>query len=173
MSPVPLVVGLVTAMRLSELAYSARNARALKERGAIELGAGHYPAIVALHATWLLALLVFVPWNSAVNWLWLGLFLVLQLMRVWTIASLGRFWTARVYSLPGAPLVWRGPYRFVAHPNYLIVAGEIAVLPLVFGAWRIALIFSILNAALLAWRIRVEERGLALRRGLPGSQRPA
>lgn len=173
MSPLPLIVGLVAGMRLGELAYSARNARALKEHGAIELGAGHYPLIVALHAAWLLALLVFVPWNTAVHWLWLGLFLALQIMRVWTVASLGRFWTVRVYSLPGAPLVRRGPYRFVAHPNYLIVAGEIAVLPLVFGAWQIALIFSVLNVALLAWRIRIEEHGLAARRGLPESRWPA
>jgi len=172
-SPVPLVVGLVTALRLSELAYSARNARALKERGAVELGAGHYPLIVALHAAWLLAILVFVPWNAAVRWLWLGLFVALQVARIWTIASLGHFWTARVYTVPGAPLVRRGPYRFVAHPNYLIVAGEIAVLPLVFGAWQIALIFSVVNVALLAWRIRIEEHGLAARRGLPESRRTA
>lgn len=173
MSSLPLIVSLVAAMRLGELAYSARNARALKEHGAIELGAGHYPLIVTLHAAWLLALLAFVPWNTAVNWIWLGLFLALQTMRVWTVASLGRFWTARVYTVPGVPLVRRGPYRFVAHPNYLIVVGEIAVLPLVFGAWQIALIFSILNVALLAWRIRIEEHGLALRRGIPESRRPA
>ncbi len=166
MSPLPLVVGLVAAMRLGELAYSARNARALKEQGAVELGAGHYPLIVALYVAWLLALLAFVPWNTAVNWIWLGLFLALQIMRVWTVASLGRFWTTRVYTVPGAPVVRRGPYRFVAHPNYLIVAGEIAVLPLAFGAWGIALIFSVLNVALLAWRIRIEERGLEPRRAL-------
>jgi len=162
----PLIVSLVAATRLGELVYSGRNARALKQRGAVELGAGHYPLIIALHAAWLLALLAFVPWNAAVTWPWLGLFLALQIMRVWTITSLGRFWTARIYAVPDAPLVRRGPYRLVVHPNYLIVAGEIAVLPLVFGAWRIALIFSILNAALLAWRIRIEERGLAPRRAL-------
>ena len=173
MSPLPIIVGLVAAMRLGELAYSARNARALKERGAVELGAGHYPLIVALHAAWLIAVIAFVPWNAAVHWLWLGVFLALQVLRIWTIGSLGRFWTARVYNLPGKPLVRRGPYRYVAHPNYLIVAGEIAVLPLVFGAWRIALIFSILNAALLTWRIHIEERGLASRRRLPESHRPA
>lgn len=160
-------------MRLGELAYSGRNARALKKHGAVELGAGHYPLIIALHAAWLLALLALVPWNTMVNWIWLGLFFALQIMRVWTVASLGRFWTARVYYLPGAPLVRRGPYRFVAHPNYMIVAGEIALLPLAFGAWRIALIFSLLNAALLAWRIRIEEQGLASRRGLPESRRLA
>lgn len=166
MSPLPVIVGLVAVMRLGELAYSARNARALKDRGAVELGAGHYPLIVALNAAWLFALLVLVPWDAAVHWLWLGLFFVMEIARIWTIVSLGRFWTTRVYSLPSTPLVRRGPYRFIPHPNYLIVAGEIAVLPLVFGAWRIALVFSILNAALLAWRIRIEERGLAPRRAV-------
>ncbi|MGH7012773.1 MAG: isoprenylcysteine carboxyl methyltransferase family protein [Stellaceae bacterium] len=172
MSPLPLIVGIVAAARLGELVYSVRNARALKDRGAIELGAGHYPLVVALHAAWLLALVALVPWDTAVNWFWLGVFVVLEILRVWTVASLGRFWTTRVYSLPGAPLVRRGPYRLVAHPNYLIVVGEIAVLPLAFGAWRIALAFSILNAAVLAWRIRVEERGLTPRRSIPISQGP-
>ncbi|MGH6976601.1 MAG: isoprenylcysteine carboxyl methyltransferase family protein [Stellaceae bacterium] len=166
MSPLLLIVGLVAALRIGELGYSARNARALKDRGAIELGSGHYPLMVALHAAWLAALVTFVRWDISVSWFWLDAYIALQVLRVWTIASLGRFWTARVYSLPGTKLVRRGPYRFVAHPNYLIVAGEIAVLPLVFGAWRIALAFSILNAVLLAWRIRIEERGLEPRRAL-------
>jgi methyltransferase len=77
---------------------------------------------------------------------------------------MGRYWTTRVVTLPGAPLVRRGPYRWVRHPNYLIVAGEVAVLPLIFGAWRIALVFSIANAILLAWRIRIEDAALAPRR---------
>jgi methyltransferase len=95
---------------------------------------------------------------------WLALFVVLQVLRLWVVLSLGRWWTTRVISLPGAPLVRRGPYRWLRHPNYLVVAGEIAVLPLVFAAWRLALVFSLLNAALLAWRIAVEERALAARR---------
>lgn len=167
MSLLPAIVGVVALMRVAELVYSAHNARALKARGAVERGAGHYPLIVALHGSWLLALVVHVPWNAPVHWLWLGLFVVLQALRAWTIASLGPYWTTRVYDLPGVPVVRRGPYRLVSHPNYLVVAGEIAVLPLAFGAWRIALIFSILNAALLAWRIRVENRGLAVRRARP------
>jgi len=168
-----LIVGLVAAERLGELVYSTHNERRLKARGAIELGAGHYPLFVVLHAAWLFALVVLVPWDATVDWLWLGAFVALQVLRVWTIASLGRFWTTRVYDLPYMPLVRHGPYRFIAHPNYLIVAGEIATLPLVFGAWQIALIFSVLNAALLAWRIRIEERSLASRRSVPESRRPA
>lgn len=166
MSALLLIVGLVAAARVGELVHSAHNARRLKARGAIELGAGHYPLFVALHAAWLIALVVLVPWGVEINWLWLAIYVVLQALRVWTIASLGPFWTARVYSVPDAPLVRHGPYRLVAHPNYLIVAGEIAVLPLVFGAWRIALAFSIFNAVLLAWRVRIEERGLEPRRAL-------
>ena len=172
MSPLPLVVALVALTRLGELAYSAHNARALKVRGAIERGARHYPLIVALHAAWLLALIALVPWDAPVNWFWLGAFAALQILRLWTIRSLGPYWTTRIYDLPGVPVARRGPYRFVAHPNYLIVAGEIAMLPLAFGAWRIALIFSVVNAVLLLWRIRVEERGLAPRRVLPVSQGP-
>ncbi|MDE2167164.1 MAG: hypothetical protein KGJ66_12615 [Alphaproteobacteria bacterium] len=170
MSALPVIIALVALARIAELLHSRRNARTLVARGAIEIGAGHYPLIVALHGAWFVSLLAFVPWIAPVNWLWLGVFVVLQALRIWTIRSLGPYWTTRVYDLPGTPMVRRGPYRFVAHPNYLIVAGEIAVLPLAFGAWRIALIFSILNALLLAWRIRVEERGLSPRRNLPVSR---
>lgn len=173
MNALPLIVGLVALVRLAELAYSAHNARALRRRGAVELGAGHYPLIVALHVAWLLALLVLVPWDTAIDWFWLAVFAAFAALRFWTIASLGPYWTTRVYSLPHEPVVRRGPYRFTAHPNYLSVAGEIASLPLVFGAWQIALVFSVLNAALLAWRIRVEERGLVQRRAPPVSRGPA
>jgi methyltransferase len=82
------------------------------------------------------------------------------------VASLGPYWTTRIITLPDAPLVRRGPYRFLRHPNYVVVAAEIAVLPLVFGAWPIALVFSLLNAVMLAWRIRIEEQALASRRGV-------
>jgi methyltransferase len=95
----------------------------------------------------------------------LALFVLLQAGRVWVVATLGPYWTTRIITLPGAPLVTGGPFRFVRHPNYLVVTGEIAVLPLAFGAWRIALVFSVLNALLLAWRIRVESGALAARRG--------
>jgi methyltransferase len=166
MSAVPIVVGAIALSRLAELAYAAKNARALRMRGAVEFGAAHYPLFVLLHAFWLLSVLVWVPWSAAVNPFWLALLVVLQFLRLWIIASLGPYWTTRVLTLPGAPLVRRGPYRLVAHPNYLCVAAEIAVLPLVFGAWQIALVFALLNAALLAWRIRVEGRALAPRRAL-------
>ena len=156
-----VLILLVAVQRLGELVWSRRNEGRLKAAGGIEHGAGHYPLFVLLHASWLICLFLAVPSDAPVNWWLLGLFGLLQLGRVWVIASLGPYWTARVITVPERPLVARGPYRFFRHPNYLIVVGEIAVLPLAFGAWQIALAFSLANAALLAWRIRIEEAALA------------
>lgn len=153
----------VAAQRLLELFISRRNAQRLHADGWLEVGAGHYPALVALHASWLGAC-GYAAWTTdRLNGTMLLLFLVLQAGRVWVIASLGRYWTTRVYTKSGAPLIKRGPYRFLRHPNYAVVMMEIAVLPLAFGAWRIALTFSILNAILLHHRIRVENRALDAR----------
>jgi len=164
MSWLGIVLTLVALQRLGELLYAARNTRALRARGAAEFGANHYPLIVAMHLAWLLSLLIFVPWRSPPVWPWLGLYAGLQALRLWVIASLGRHWTTRVIVLPGAPLVRRGPYRWLHHPNYLVVAGEIAVLPLAFGGWAIALVFTGLNTMLTGWRIHVEEAALGDRR---------
>lgn len=158
------IVLLVATQRLAELVYARRNARLLLAEGGVEHGAGRYPLLVLLHAAWLVALFVLVPPGAAVSWPLLALYLLLQAARLWVLASLGRFWTTRVITLPQAPLVARGPYRWLRHPNYLVVAAEIAVLPLAFGAWQLALGFSLANAALLADRIRTEERALAPRR---------
>jgi methyltransferase len=113
---------------------------------------------------WLAALVAFADSNAPLDWTFLGLFVALQVARVWVVSSLGRSWTTRVITLPGAPLIRRGLYRFMRHPNYAVVAGEIAVLPLVFGAWEIAIVFSVLNAAVLWRRIAVEDAALAERR---------
>lgn len=156
------IVAVVVVQRLGEVVHARRNAARLMARGGVEAGAGHYPLIVGLHVAWLLAIVIAVPPDRGVDGTMLGVYGILQVARYWTIVSLGRYWTTRVIVVPGAPAVRRGPYRFMRHPNYAIVAGEIAVLPLVFGAWRIALVFSVLNAALLAHRIRVED---AARRG--------
>lgn len=165
----PLLLALLTgAQRLAELAISAANARRLRAAGAVELGAGHYPLIVGLQVAWLLCLGLAVPPGADLDPWWLALYLLLQTGRLWVIATLGRYWTTRVFDLPEVPLVRRGPYRFCRHPNYVVVLGEVVVLPLVVGAWWIALVFGLLQALLLLWRIRVEERGLAARRGLPG-----
>ena len=156
-----IVTLLVALQRLAELGYARRNARRLLAAGGVEHGAGHYPLFVALHGAWLAALFVLVPAEAPADWGLLGLYGLLQLGRLWVIASLGGRWTTRVIVVPGAPLVTRGPYRFLRHPNYLVVALEIPVLPLAFGAWQIALGFGLANLALLAQRIRVEERALA------------
>jgi len=159
-----IILALVVVQRLVEIVYAERNTRALLARGAVEIGGAHYPLIVLLHAAWLGAIVMLLPLDAAIHWLPLIVFVVLQLARVWVLVTLGPYWTTRIITLEGAPLVRTGPYRFVRHPNYLVVAGEIAMLPLAFGEWTVALVFSVLNAAVLAWRIRQEDAALALRR---------
>ncbi|TQV79228.1 isoprenylcysteine carboxyl methyltransferase family protein [Denitrobaculum tricleocarpae] len=154
----------VALARLAELIYARRNTQRLLAEGAREYGAGHYPVIVLLHAAWLASLAVFIPADTPVVPGLLVLFLLVQILRVWVLASLGRYWTTRIITLPGVALVRRGPYRFIRHPNYLVVVLEIALLPLCFGAWEIAVVFSLLNAAMLFWRIREENLALADRR---------
>ena len=161
------VLALVALQRLSELPLSARNTKALLAQGAVETGAGHYPLIVGLHALWLMSILIFLPYPTPVYWPLLVVFALFQLLRLWVIRALGVFWTTRIISLPGAPLVTTGPFRYLRHPNYLAVAGEILFLPLAFGEWAVAIVFSIANAALLAWRIRAENASLAARRAGP------
>jgi methyltransferase len=158
-----VTLALVTLQRLAELVIAQRNTRALLARGAYEVGAGHYPLIVAVHALWLLSLWWLAP-GKPVIWPLIGLFVLLQIGRLWVLATLGPRWTTRIIVLPEAPLVAKGPFRFVRHPNYVIVAAEIAVLPLAFRLWQVALIFSILNAAVLTVRIRAEEKGLEIGR---------
>ena len=154
----------VTLQRLAELAWNRSNEAGLRARGAIEAGARHYPVMVVLHSLWLVALWVF-GWNQPLIWLWVLLYLVLQAGRVWVLATLGRRWTTRVFVVPGETLVRRGPYRFVSHPNYVVVVLEIFVLPLAFGLWAVALVFGVANLALLTWRIRVENEALKAANG--------
>lgn len=153
------ILGFVTLQRLAELALSQRNTKKLLARGAYEVAPEHYPFMVILHASWLAVLWVFGP-GPPIEIVPLILFVLLQLGRIWVIATLGERWTTRIIILPGAPLVTSGPYRWVNHPNYLVVIGEFAVLPLVFGLPMVAIVFSLLNAAMLAVRIRAENRAL-------------
>ena len=160
MIPAILFLGFVIAQRLGELALARRNTTRLLARGAVEHGAGHYPAIVALHTAWIGALVIW-GWNNPVSLPWLALFVLLQGLRVWVLATLGDRWTTRIIVLP-EPLVARGPFRLIPHPNYAVVIAEIAVTPLVLGLPWVAAIFSVLNAALLfAVRIPAENRALA------------
>lgn len=154
-----VILALVTLERVAELVLSSRNTRRLIGRGAQEHGRGHYPLIVAVHVLWLAAL-----WALAlarpIDGFWLAIYVLLELARLWVLVTLGSRWTTRIIILPDAPLVESGPYRFLNHPNYWVVIGEIAVLPLVFGLWPVALLFTILNALVLAVRIREENRAL-------------
>jgi methyltransferase len=162
------VMALVTLQRLGELVIARRNTAALLADGAHEVAPEHYPLIVAVHTAWLAALW----WLAARPALepsafWLIVFLLLQLGRVWVLATLGRRWTTRIIVLPGAPLVKTGPFRFLSHPNYAIVTAEIAVLPIAFGLFGVAVVFTVLNAAVLAIRIRAEAEALRIAVGNP------
>jgi len=149
----------VTAQRLSELVIARRNTTALFARGAREIAPDHYPYMVALHTGWLVGLWM-LAMGQPVQLFWFGLFMLLQVLRLWVLTTLGERWTTRIIILPGAPLVEGGPYRFFKHPNYMIVTGEIAALPLAFGMPLYALVFSLLNAAVLTVRIRAENAAL-------------
>lgn len=154
-----VVLALVTLQRIGELWLSRRNTSRLLARGAREHSPGHYPLIIALHTAWLAMLWWLAP-SRNIDAFWLGLFVLVELARIWTIASLGARWTTRIIVLPGESLVRRGPYRWLNHPNYWVVVAEIAILPLVFGLWLVALVFSVVNGALLAYRIAQENRAL-------------
>jgi methyltransferase len=156
-----VILALVTLQRIGELWLSNRNTRRLRAQGAREHAPGHYPLIVAVHTLWLAALW-WLATERPIDGFWLALFVLIELARIWVLASLGSRWTTRIIVLPGEPLVRRGPYRWVSHPNYVVVIAEIAVLPLVFGLWQVALIFSLLNAAILTVRVREENRALML-----------
>jgi methyltransferase len=160
MLPAIALLAFVTLQRLAELVYAKRNTRALMASGAREIGASHYPYMVAMHSAWLVGLWVF-GFDRPVGLFWFVVFAVLQLLRIWVLATLGGRWTTRIIVPPQAPRIVSGPYRFLNHPNYVIVVGEIAALPLAFGLPVYALIFSILNAAMLYVRIGAENKALS------------
>jgi methyltransferase len=166
--PAVLLLSLVTAQRVAELWLARRNTAALIAKGAFEVAPRHYPLIVLLHALWLSGLWI-LGWARPVSLAWLAVYLALQVLRVWTLLALGGRWTTRIIVLPGAPLVTTGPYRFLTHPNYLVVVGEIAVLPLCLGLPWYALVFSAANACVLAIRIRAENAALVGSRSSAGA----
>jgi methyltransferase len=159
-TPAVLLLAVVTAERLGELWLDRRNTASLLANGAREVAPGHYKLIILLHTLWLAGLWL-LGWARQLVLVWLAILLALQCIRVWVLATLGRRWTTRIIVLPGVPLVTTGPYRFVSHPNYLVVIGEIATLPLCLGLPWYALIFSVANLAVLAIRIRAEDGALA------------
>ena len=159
MTPAALLLALDTLERLAELWLARRNTKALMSHGAGEVAPGHYPLIVVLHALWLAGLWL-LGWEKSLDTVWVMIFILLQVLRVWVLATLGPRWTTRIIVQPGLPLVATGPYRLMAHPNYFVVVGEIAVLPLCLGLPWYALAFSIANAAVLTIRIRAENAAL-------------
>lgn len=161
--PAWIILALVAFERLSELAWSYRNERRLRARGGREFGRAHYLFFPLLHGAWILALAVHVALEARIDIIWplIGVYGLLQLGRLWILAVLGERWTTRIIVLPDVPLVRRGPYRVMRHPNYAIVALELAVLPIALEAWPIAVVASAFNLALLAYRIRVEDKALA------------
>jgi len=154
-----VILALVTVQRLGELMVSKRNTKRLLQQGAREFAPAHYPLIVAVHTAWL-ASLWWLGVSRPIDPFWLAVFILIEIGRIWVFASLGQRWTTRIIVVPGETLVRRGPYRFLNHPNYAVVVAEIAVLPLVFGLWKVALLFSLLNAAVLTLRIRQENHAL-------------
>lgn len=170
MSAATVILALVSLQRLGELLWSRRNTARSLARGAVEHGAAHYPFLVLVHASWLISLWIFGR-NQPVSPLPLGAFLSLQGARAWVLSSLGPRFTTRIIVLPGAPLVVSGPYRYLSHPNYMIVAGEIALLPLALNLLHLALVFSAVNAIALWVRIHVETRALAQAAACPAASR--
>ena len=159
MSLAVLILALVTLQRLAELPWATSNTKRLLAAGGKEVAASHYPLIVLVHVAWLATLWWLAP-ERPVSLPLLAAFALVEVGRIWVLATLGRRWTTRIIVVPGETLVARGPYRFVNHPNYVVVALEIALLPLIFGLWQVALVFSLLNAAVLWIRIRAENRAL-------------
>jgi methyltransferase len=163
MTPAQWAALIVGIQRLCEIRLSRRNANRLIAEGGREIGTGHYPILVAVHAAWLAAIAFLIPAGSPVHWPVILAYLVVQAGRYWVVATLGRHWTFKVIDMPAAPLVRRGPYRWLRHPNYVVVMLEVALLPLAFGAWEIAAVFSAAHLAVLAWRLRGENASIARR----------
>jgi methyltransferase len=154
-----IILTLVTLQRASELVIAKRNTAGLMARGAIEHGASHYPVMVVLHGSWLLGLWWF-GWSATIIWPLMFCYLALQAFRVWILATLGARWTTRILTVPNETLVVGGPYRFMRHPNYALVLLEVPLLPLAFGLPWFAVLYGLLNIAMLVWRIRIEEAAL-------------
>jgi methyltransferase len=156
-----IALALVALQRVATLAYSARNSRRLLAQGGVEVAAVQFPLIALAQAAWLASMAFLIPAMTPPNWWLLGACALVEAFHSWAILSLGPNWSTRVITIPGAPLVRRGPYRFLHHPNYVAVFTEIALLPLAFGAYVIAIVFAALYAALVLWRIRDEDIALA------------
>jgi methyltransferase len=160
-----LFIAFIILQRLTELAIARKNEKWMKSHGALEFGSGHYPAMVMIHSAFILSMfaeVVFFHRELSAYWpVLLVLFVLTQLMRIWALMSLGPYWNTKIIVLPSAKIVKKGPYRFIKHPNYVIVALELIIIPLMFNAYWTAAIFTILNIVILSVRIPAEEKALA------------
>ncbi|MCB0728054.1 MAG: isoprenylcysteine carboxyl methyltransferase [Ignavibacteriae bacterium] len=159
-----IVITIVIIQRLAELVISKRNETWLRSQGAVEYGSEHYKFIVLLHTLFFISLIT--EYNisgryselNIINYLFLVFFILLQIMRVWVLKSLGKYWNTKIFRIPGSVLISTGPYKYFKHPNYIVVVCEIFTLPLIFNLYYTAVIFTILNAIILFIRIRTENR---------------
>ncbi|RSL30716.1 hypothetical protein D7Z54_24780 [Salibacterium salarium] len=160
-----ILFAIVVLQRLGEVVYARYNEKQMKEKGAVELGSSHYKWIVLLHAFFLMSVLIEVMIRGGFlgeGWeIFLLIYFVAQILRIWTLVSLGSFWNTKIIVLPGTSRIKKGPFRWISHPNYVVVMLEIAAFPLLFGAWITALVFTILNGLLLLLvRIPMETKAL-------------
>lgn len=155
---------IVIIQRLVELIVAGRNERWIRSQGAIEVGASHYKWMVLMHTAFFVSLLIEVLiFDRPLSPIWgilLAIFLLMQILRVWCLSSLGKFWNTKILILPGADVQKKGPYRWIRHPNYVIVTTELIVLPLLFSAYITAVVFLLLNIWMLSVRIPAEEKAL-------------
>lgn len=158
---------IILAQRGLEDRHSSCNTLRLLADGGHETGREYYPVVVITHLAWIAAIFLLIPPQAEIIWPLAGLYLALQVVRYWIILTLGPYWTQRIITPRDAPLVTRGPFRFVRHPNYLVLMLETVLLPLVFGAGEVALLMSAVTAAVLYYKIGLEEQALAARVGGP------
>ena len=150
----------IILQRFAELLYSNYNTKKLLKNGAKEYNSKHYPLFIILHTCWIVSLVLFIDHNDKPKTSLIVLFFILQFLRLWVLLTLGKYWTTRIIYLEGTKLVKKGPYKWLKHPNYIIVFFEILILPLAFNSWIIAIIFTIFNTILLLYRISIENKVL-------------
>ena len=162
--PPQIAVLVVLIQRGLEEAHSARNTRRLLVEGAYESARDYYPVVAVAHLAWLASIFLIVSPNAGIVWPAAILYLLLQPVRYWIILTLGRFWTHRIITLDGAPIVLRGPYRFIRHPNYAVTIAETFLLPLAFGAWGLALVMTAIWVAVIRYKMMLEDQANEERR---------
>ena len=155
-----IFISFLILQRLSELLIAKRNEKWLLQQGAVQYGQGHYPFMVAMHTFFIISLILeyILRGDSQISWLFFVLFMVVLVFKFWALSSLGKYWNTKIYRIPGVSPVKSGPYKYLKHPNYIEVVCEIAIIPLVFHLYYTAILFALLNVAMLTVRIKEENR---------------